>query len=91
MSRPASQIVKPLMDPIGKSCSLPERRDLEVEVSLLELQADLIIREGLFNEKEMRLVNREREINEATALLEAHRKILLSTRLPAKKLSDETG
>ena len=90
MSRPESQIVKPLMGPLGESCSLPEGKDLEVEVSLLELQADLIIREGLLNEKEMRLLNHEREINEATALLEAHQKILLSTRLPAKKISDET-
>ena len=88
MSRPESQIVQPLMNPLGDFHNLGKSRELEIEASLLDLQANIIIREGLLNDKEMHLICRERELNEAKALLEAHRKILSSTRVPAKKRND---
>jgi len=52
--------------------------DQDLQTNLLELQADIIIREDQLNEKAAQLSNRERELNEKCALLEAHRKVVES-------------
>ncbi|HAV13546.1 MAG TPA: hypothetical protein DCX06_08680 [Opitutae bacterium] len=73
---------KPLMDPKDEFPELPQSvqpsssKYSEIESGLLDLQSDLIVREGLLSEKEKRLHSFERELHEREALLEAHQKIL---------------
>lgn len=74
-ARSDSKIVKPLMDPLGEFPAIKTGEQTKIQSSLLELQADIIIREDFINEKIVALNNREREINEREALLEAHLKL----------------
>ncbi len=86
-SRADSTIVKPLMNPLGEFPEIKTGKHQEMEANLLELQADIIIREELLSEKETRLKHRERELNEKEALLEAHRKILQTNTTPTDAAS----
>ncbi len=88
-SRSGSEIGKPLIHPLGESPSSQTGKQQEMEANLLELQADIIIREGLLNEKETLLQNRERELNERAALLEAHRKVFETRQTPASANDSE--
>jgi hypothetical protein len=65
--------------------------DQDIQTSLIELQADIIVREGLINDKEIRLQYKELELYEKEALLEAHRKILLANSLPVNKSNIASG
>ncbi|MGJ8650450.1 MAG: hypothetical protein ACSHX4_08825 [Opitutaceae bacterium] len=75
-SRTNSTIVKPLMNPLGEFPEIKTGKQQEMEANLLELQADIIIREGLLSDKERLLQSHELELNEKEALLEAHRKVI---------------
>jgi chromosome segregation ATPase len=57
-------------------------RQQDMEAYLLELQAEIVVREDQVAQREKRLEARELELNEREALLEAHRKILSSKHLP---------
>lgn len=86
-SRTNSTIVKPLMNPLGEFPAIKTGKQQEMEANLLELQADIIIREGLLSDKEKTLKSRELELNEKEALLEAHRKVLETSSAPSKAAS----
>jgi chromosome segregation ATPase len=81
-SRIDSPVGKPLMNPLGELPASMSGKHQEMEANLLELQADIIIREELLSEKDARLKNRERELNEKDALLEAHRKVVETNSAP---------
>lgn len=89
MSGKASETAKRLMDPIGQLPTAVDGKLQEIEANLLELQADIIIREGLLRDKEKQLKFRERELelelDERDALLEAHHKIIRSSSEEAKQ------
>lgn len=69
---------KPLMNPINDFSSTHSSSPQEIEKHLLELQADIINREELLDQKEKQCKARELELNEQEALLEARRQIIES-------------
>lgn len=67
-------------------------RQQEMGAHLLELQADIINREGLLAEKEKYLEARALELNEKEALLQAHKKVLESRGVgPKEKTQSEVS
>lgn len=72
--------VRPMPEEPGGSPDTKSKsaKQQEMEAHLLELQAEIFNRESLIAEKELYLEARTRELNEQEALLEAHRKVLLS-------------
>ncbi|MGJ8652331.1 MAG: hypothetical protein ACSHX8_03575 [Opitutaceae bacterium] len=80
-ARAQSKIVKPLMDPLGEFPAVDSEKQTELLANLIELQADIIIREDLLNERAIKLKHSEREILEREALLEAHIKVAASNTL----------
>ncbi|MEM1223035.1 MAG: hypothetical protein AAGH40_09750 [Verrucomicrobiota bacterium] len=71
-------IVKPMADPLSNLPELDSCKAQDNVARLLELQADIIVREDALQQKEIALKNRERELSEHGALLEAHEKVLTS-------------
>jgi len=72
--------MRPLLNPQSEFPKIKSQsgKQQEMEAHLLELQADVINREGLLAEKEKYLEARALELNEKEALLEAHRKVFMS-------------
>lgn len=71
--------MKPLMSPLDEFPSSSSCQQQDMESRLLELQADIINREELLNVGEKRLKNRELELNEREALLEARKQVVESS------------
>lgn len=70
--------VKSVLNPQGEFPQIKSQsgKQQEMEAHLLELQADILNREGLLQEKEKYLEARALELNEKEALLEAHKKVV---------------
>jgi len=77
-TRRESADVRPVLNPQNEFPKIKSQsgKQQEMEAHLLELQADIINREGLLSEKEKYLEARALELNEKEALLEAHKKVV---------------
>ena len=90
---PGHQAPKPLMNPMDEFPLAPSGGQQDMEAYLLELQADIINREELLNQREKKFSARELELNERTGPARgAHSKSskrppagrMMSRRMPAE-------
>lgn len=85
--------VKPLLSPIDEFPSVKTKsgKQQEMEAHLLELQAEVIVREDQVSQREKRIEAHELELNEREALLVAHKKLVeVKTGAPGESAESQT-
>jgi len=79
-TRREGAVVMPLLSPIDEFPSVKTKsgKQQEMEAHLLELQAEIIVREDQVSQREKRMEANELELNEREALLVAHKELVES-------------